>query len=184
MLFHVLESGTTCYASDMLSGQDILVLARLMMPSASRATIRDLDEPLQLGPSAVHRSLTSLQEAGLIDSNRHVQAAQVDEFLSYASRYLFPPRSEGETRGIPTAWAAPPLQGLVVESGLPPVWAHPHGSVRGISIAPIHKAAPAAALRSPDLYERLVILDGLRGSDARLRELARKELREALAFAG
>jgi DNA-binding transcriptional ArsR family regulator len=167
----------------MLTGQDILVLLRLMMPAASQTTIRELDEPLQIGPSAVHRSLGSLREAGLVDSSRRINAAQVDEFLSHSSRYLFPPRSGGETRGIPTAWAAAPLRGAVAESGLPPVWPHPRGSSRGISMAPIHKAGPDAALRSPELYELLVILDGLRMSDARIRELARRELRESLAVA-
>ena len=52
--------------------------------------------------------------------------AQADEFLAHGLRYVFPARFKGESRGVPTAWAAPPLQALLTATDAPaPVWPHP-----------------------------------------------------------
>jgi hypothetical protein len=52
--------------------------------------------------------------------------------------------------------------------------------MRGESLAPIYKSAPRAAQRDPELYELLVIADGLRAGRAREKQAAVKELKKKL----
>jgi len=159
-----------------LKGQDILVLAALLGEEGSPATYGELASRLGLSVSAVHRGITALREAQLVDDSRAPQLAQVDEFLA-SVRYVFPPRMHGETRGFATASAASPLRELLAESdGIPLVWADPLGDLRGIEFEPLHPAVPKIAQRDPVLGERLALIDALRLNDARVRELARREL--------
>ena len=56
------------------------------------------------------------------------------------------------------------------------MWPFPDGHHRGVSLDPLYKTAPAAALRDPFLYELLALIDALREGRARERKLAEKEL--------
>lgn len=163
----------------MLRGQDLLVLASLLGREGPPATLSEISGGLGLSLSAVHRSLGALREAQLVDESRAPQLAQVDEFLVHALRYVFPPRMGGEARGVPTASAAEPLRGKLASSeSFPLVWAHPHGEIRGVELQPLHPSVPELALRNPELGERLALFDALRLNDARVRELARRELHD------
>lgn len=100
----------------------------------------------------------------------------------HAAKYLFPPEFGGETRGMPTAWAAKPLAAeLAPQSDLPPVWSDPHGRQRGIAFAPLHDAVPKIARRDPALGERRALVDALRIGEARVRHVAADLLAERLA---
>ena len=78
---------------------------------------------------------------------------------------------------MPTSHAAAPLSRLIVASAdLPPVWPYSDGSVRGVSLEPLYRSAPAAALRDPALYELLALIDAMRDGRARERKLAEEEL--------
>ena len=145
-------------------------------------TVRTLEADLTIPRAGVHRSLQRLDGAGLYDlKRRRVNGAQAEEFLVHAVKYVFPPELGGETRGIPTAWAAAPLVGVMApETGLPPVWPDPLGRDRGLSFMPLHAAAPEIARRDPVLGERLFLVDALRGGDARIRGLAAEMLGERL----
>jgi hypothetical protein len=161
-----------------LKGQDVLVLVALLAHGKRRPpTIAALAEKLGLSVSSVHRSLTALRGAQLVDESRRPQLAQVDEFLSSALRYVFPPLQHGEARGLPTAASASPLRELLAESeSFPLVWAHARGQVRGVALEPLHPAMPEVALRDANIAEWLALVDALRLNDARVRELARREL--------
>jgi len=99
------------------------------------------------------------------------------EFLVYGVKYTFPVERKGATRGIPTGYAAPPLDKLIVPSPEPPpVWPYAKGTVRGISFLPLHRSVPEAAMRDPKLYEMLALLDAIRDGRAREREIAVREL--------
>lgn len=133
--------------------------------------------------AGVHRSLQRLSAASLYDlQRRRANISQAEEFLVHAVKYLFPPELNGETSGVPTAWAAPPLAGeLAPQNDLPPVWPYPHGRQRGIAVAPLHPALPGLAQRDPDLAERLALVDAIRIGDARIRNLAAELLGQRLA---
>jgi Winged helix-turn-helix DNA-binding len=161
-----------------MKGQDVVVLSALLGITDSQKTLPALSETLHLSVATVHRSMKRLQAAGLLDEDRNVRLAQADEFFTHALQYLFPPRFHGESRGVPTAWAAPPLRDeLTTAEGPPSVWPHPEGGSRGIALDPLHEVVPDLALRDAELYERLALVDALRIGDARIRNLALDGLR-------
>jgi len=96
-----------------------------------------------------------------------------EEFLIHGIRFAFVPDIGEPSRGLPTASYAPPLNKEFVESREHPhVWPDPEGSVRGISFSPLHKSAPIAAGKDPELYELLALIDAIRGGQARERKMA------------
>ncbi|MEX2195964.1 MAG: MarR family transcriptional regulator [Thermoleophilaceae bacterium] len=165
----------------MLKGQDILVLLKLLA-SARPPTVRGLAEELRLDPGNVQRALTRLRDSGLVHGRRpQPNRAAAEEFLVHGLRYVFPAREGGPTRGIPTAWAAPPLsEQLAGTQEPPPVWPDPQGRARGHSVEPLHPKAPEAARRDPTFARWLALLDALRLGDGRVRKLAAQELRNGL----
>lgn len=168
------------YDASMIKKQDILVLLRLWGAEAPDWSLAGVGEALGLASSAVFRALGRLARAGLYDPRtQRVRHAQAHEFLFHASRYLFPPEFDGESRGIPTAWSAAPLRGVVAEGdGAPVVWPHPAGDVRGIALEPVHRNVADIALRDAKMAELLAIFDGLRAGDARVRAIAADQLLE------
>lgn len=96
-------------------------------------------------------------------------------------KYVFRTRTGGETRGTPAAWAAEPMASrLAPTDELPPVWAHPTGTVRGLELPPLHPIALDAAQRDQRVARRLALLDTLRAGDARLKGIAAELLGEEL----
>ena len=82
-----------------------------------------------------------------------------------------------QARGMPTAYAAPPLSDLIHASLDPiPVWPDAHGEARGESFQPLYPSAPAASRADPTLYQCLCLIDALRGGRARERNLAAEHL--------
>ena len=82
---------------------------------------------------------------------------------------------------MPTSFAGPPLRDLIVSSDqLPPVWPDPQGEQQGYEFSPLYKSVPRAAARDYKLYEMLVLVDAIRDSSAREREIAVTEIRARL----
>jgi DNA-binding transcriptional MocR family regulator len=157
-----------------LKGEDIIVLLKLSLADEDW-TVRSLAEETGIPRSGVHRALKRLAAAGLFDERRRrVSIGNAEEFLLHAVRYLLPPERDGESRGVPTAWAAEPLASRISSSPdeLPPVWPDARGRVRGLSLRPLHAAAPEAARRDPAMGELLALVDALRIGDARVRGVA------------
>lgn len=165
----------------MIKGQDILVLLKLL-DEPSGWTVRSIGAALDLDPAGVHRALQRLEDSRLINVKRQqVNRSNADEFLVHGLKYLFPIRQGGLVRGMPTAWAAPPLsEQLAPNNEPPPVWPDPKGRVRGVALEPLHENAPGAARRDPRLAERLSLLDAIRLGDGRIRSLAAKQLSKSL----
>lgn len=166
----------------MLKGEDIVVLLKLS-ESPPKWTVRTLADDTTIPRSVVHRALGRLAVAGLYDERRRrVKLSQAEEFLVHGLRYVFPALLEGETRGVPTAWAAAPLVDEISSppGDLPPVWPDARGRVRGLSLRPLHEAVPEAARRDPRLAQALALIDALRLGDARTRGVAAKLLHRHL----
>ena len=181
VMFHVVKHETDGYNAAMLKGQDVVILLALVGDSSSRS-VRELAGHVGYDVGGTHRGLQRLREAGLYaPDRRRVPIAAAEEFLIHGVKYVFPSRRGSETRGVVTAWAAQPLvQELARVPELPPVWPHPTGQTRGIALEPLHPIVPDAALRDPELWERLALVDALRAGDARARGLAEKLLVERL----
>lgn len=165
----------------MLKSQDVFVLLKLVVMGQQAWSYAGLAVELGMSPSQLHGAvkrcvaaqLAVRQEEGIVPHFRNLE-----EFILHGLRYVFGPERGGLTRGVPTAYAAPPLSRLLVESSIepPPVWPDPEGEIRGIAFSPLYKLAPQAARADEKLYEMLALVDAIRAGRAREREIAAKEL--------
>jgi len=164
----------------MLQSPDVLVLLGLLRHETSDWTVRSLAAELRLPSSSVQRALERLAAVRVFDPNRRrVNVGACEELILHALHFVAPASVGGETRGLPTAWAAPPLkEHLAGTDDLPPVWPDPHGEVRGLEVQPLHPRVVFLANADPEMYELLALIDGLRVGDARVRGLAVRLLRE------
>jgi hypothetical protein len=170
----------------MLKPQDLLVLLKLATHPPSW-TFDSIAHELNLSQSSVHRSVQRAANSGLYDPrSREVKPTALFEFLIHGVKYVFPPEWEGEARGIPTAWAAPPLsKAFPHQGGNIPVWPDSEGKARGIALEPLHPAVVGTVRwekerRKEKLWELLSLLDGIRIGNAREREWAEKEMKKRL----
>ena len=166
----------------MLKPQDLLAAVRLAMPSSGGTTYPELAASLCMSASEVHAAIKRASQCGLVDeATRKAKRSALLEFAVHGLRYVFPPSWSGVARGVPTSYAAPPLNGSIAQGDeLPPVWPHPAGQVRGQGLRPLYRSVPDAALRDADLYEWLALLDAIRAGRARERQLAVELLRKRL----
>lgn len=148
-------------------------------------TYQRLAVELTISQSEVYAGVLRATAARLMSdtttaSGRPVRAALL-EFLVHGVKYAYPPDRGHLTRGVPTGYAAPPLNKVIVgSSDPPPVWPYAEGSVRGYAFAPLYRTVPQAALRDLLLYELLALVDAIRDGRARERNLAAKELESRL----
>ena len=167
-----------------LKPQDFYLLLVLLAHRGGAMTYAELATFSGLSASEVHDALKRAEQARLlafIEGLPSVIIPAFKEFLLYGARYAFPASRGAMTGGVPTAYAAAPLNALIAPSADPiPVWPYAEGSARGMTLAPLYPSAPAAALRSPALYEYLALFDALRMGNARERDLASKLLSERL----
>jgi hypothetical protein len=160
--------------------QDVVVLAKLICAGAQRLAVTQLSSDLGLSPSQIHLALKRLERSRLIIDaarDRKPLLRPVEEFLLHGVKYAFPAERGEPTRGVPTAYAAPPLsKDISAGAELPPVWPSPDGTIRGTTFQPMHKIVPAAAAKDPCLYAILAMIDALRDGRTRERQIAEREL--------
>ncbi len=163
----------------MLAPVDIFVLLKVAAKGDQPWVQQELANELHVSQATVHRALKSVEAVKLYSAARKtLNAPQLVEALVHGARFFLAPIRGGETRGMPTSWAGPPLRDqLAMSDEMIPVWPDPHGTVRGIALGPLHKSVPLAAREDPLLYELLALVDVLRDGRARERKLAEKELR-------
>jgi hypothetical protein len=161
-----------------LKPQDIVVLLKLVVIGDSRWSYNSLANELAMSPAEVHAGIKRCIAAKLFDQHRKVPIkSALQEFLAHGIKYAFPPDRGTLVRGIPTGFAAPPLnQRIAQSSDNPPVWPDPEGKVKGYSFSPLYKSVPKAVADDQALYEMLALVDAIRDGRARERELAVKEL--------
>jgi hypothetical protein len=186
-----------------LRPQDVVVVLKLLASNSNAWSYSKLGEELAMSASHVFASVDRGRTSRLLDFAEvppRARAARVarplrdrlaalprpnrrnlKEFLIHGVKYVFPVERGGETRGVPTAEAAPPLkQYFHQDFSLSPVWPYAEGSVRGIGFSPLYSNVPQAALRDSKLYELLALVDAIREGRARERELAIRELTERI----
>ena len=172
-----------------LKPQDVIVALKLVtcQGSASDETggkwpsFSNLGLELGISGSEVHAAVTRGTKAGLLGPGRKPRKEKILEFLLHGVRFAFFAERGSVTRGMPTAYAAPPLSDEIAGDDLPPVWPDPEGKVRGETLEPLYRTVPTAAKNDPQLYELLALVDAIRIGRARERVLAEKHLRERLA---
>lgn len=167
-----------------LKPQDVVVALKFCVYGSNRPPFAQIADDLGMSASEVHGAVKRAQAAGLLHRYEMLDRPNVsalEEFLIHGIKYVFPAERGGPTRGVPTSYAAEPLNQLIAPGDEPiPVWPHPEGKKRGIAFTPIYKTAPVAALRDPVLYKYLALVDAIRDGRARERKLAERELSKLL----
>ncbi len=171
----------------MLDSIDVYVLLKLVAIDETCSWVQSgLAHEIGVSSSIVNRSLKEAERLKLYSpSSKRVNTPALEGALVHGARYFLAPKRGGEVRGIPTAWAAPPLVDEIVSlDALPPVWPDPMGETRGLFIEPLHPSAPQAALRDRKYYELLAIVDALRIGGPRERVLAATQLHRRFGLKG
>jgi len=174
------------YCMGMLKGQDIVILMKLAEHTEVRASYAALGVDLCMSPSEAHAGVSRLALAGLVDAEtRRVKTVAALEFLKHGLKYVFPlERKGGLCRGVPTAHAAPCVEGVFTGDGEPPpVWPDAKGYVRGLGVTPLHRGVAAAVQTDKRLYELLALIDMLRGGRARECQWAEQRIETLLKTA-
>lgn len=167
----------------MLDSADVYVLLKVVARGGKDDWNQaGLAAEIGVSPSVVNRALKKAEALKLYQpATKRVSSRRLEEALVYGARYFLAPKRGGEVRGIATAWAVAPLaQEISTGESLPPVWPHPNGSLRGLSVEPLHPKAAVAASSDPKFYELLALVDVLRIGGSREIALAQKELRSRM----
>ncbi|MEM9801303.1 MAG: hypothetical protein AAGA20_13330 [Planctomycetota bacterium] len=173
-----------------LKPQDLLVALQIALPAFRDGgwTYSRLASGLGMSDSEANEAARRAVDAGLLAAGegRSAKPAAVRsallEFIGHGVRYAFYAQPGATTRGVPTAYSAPPLDGLVaVSAGDALVWPDAEGDDRGQALEPLYPSVPGAARRDAALHETLSLVDAVRVGRARERELAMKELRARIA---
>ena len=155
-----------------------------LLVDGSGKTYAQLSQELGMSASEIHAAVRRSAEAGLIEPVTRVPLRKpLEDYLLHGVRYAFPAKRGSLARGIPTAYAAPPLSAQISLDELPPVWPDSEGQTKGYAIEPLYRSVPKAVKSNPKLYELLALVDALRVGRARERKLAEEELRKRLQHA-
>lgn len=167
-----------------LKPQDILVLLKLVSIENEAWSYNRLAVSLGMSPAEVHAGVNralAAQLASSLESRVRPNIRNLEEFLIHGLRYVFVPDRGEHTRGMPTMGAAAPLADhFTTAHDVSPVWPDAEGAVRGFAFSPLYRSVPQAARRDSRLYELLVLVDALRGGNARERVLAIDEIQRRL----
>lgn len=160
-----------------LRPQDLVVLLRLALERGPAPTYAALASDLGMTASEVHAAVERAVAAQLAKKDSGGKPAVILSalriFIEHGARYCFPATRGSLTRGMPTGYAAPPLNESIMPGTDPaPVWPHKKGTVRGVALYPLYPSVPDAAQANPPLYELLALFDAVRGGSARERALA------------
>jgi len=162
--------------------QDVFILLKLAVSYKRDWTYNTIAYELGMSPSMVHSAIKRSIHARLFDANRKKPRGRaLKEFLIHGVKYAFPPDIGTMTRGVPTAFASPPLKyHLTYHADQIYVWPYAEGNERGISFSPLYRSVPEVAMKNEKLYAALGLLDAIRLGKARESKLAEKLLVEML----
>jgi len=157
---------------------DLAVALRLTFEPGER--YESLAQVLGVSLSTAHQSVGRLESAGLLSAGRQANRGALFEFLAHGVRYAFFAQVGPETRGVPTAHSAPPLDKEIV-SDETYVWPSARGQARGTALAPLYASAERLPQTDPRLYRTLALVDAIRVGRSRERKLALEHLEALLA---
>ena len=167
-----------------LKPQDVYVVLKLVAAGRRRLPYSQLAREVVMSSSEVHACVKRAQASGLLHGRalgQRPNIAKLEEFLFHGLKYAFPAERGELTRGIATSYGAAPLRQVIAPGDEPaPVWPYAEGRQRGVSLAPLYKTAPAAALHDRSFYELLTLADALRDGRVRERKIAEGEMRSRL----
>lgn len=170
----------------MLKPHDVLCVLKISCLTGQEWTLRGLGKMVGLSGSEAYNSSKRLKASGLIyetSGEVKVVGRRLVDFIVYGIPAVYYQERGQVTRGMLTGASAPPLT-QAFEGDIPLVWPTAGGKVRGETLLPIYKTAPAAAAADVKLYELLVLVDALRTGRAKEKKLAADMLEERLVGRG
>jgi len=157
-----------------------------MSPVSDRYSARGLASALGISKTEVNASINRSIAIGMAKHERETgypraNKAALLEFICHGLKYVFPVKPAEIVRGIPTAFAAPGLEGVLMSAGdYIYVWPDAKGKEKGQSVTPLFKSVPEAVKKDPRLYEYLALVDAIRLGNPRESKLANSRLEERL----
>ena len=151
---------------------------------ADSYSVRALEAALGVSKTEVAAAQKRCLEIGLLrlDARNNlpvVNRKPLLDFVEHGLRFVFPVRPAEITRGIPTSFAAPVLDGRLMSGGDNIcVWPDAYGNRKGQAVAPLFRTVPGAVKKDRQLYEYLALVDAVRLGAAREARLAMDLLRE------
>ncbi|MEZ5396480.1 MAG: hypothetical protein R2724_27285 [Bryobacterales bacterium] len=140
-----------------LKPQDVYVLLKLVAAGGCRPPYSQLAAELSMSPSEVHACVEASPDkraAPWTSLEDRPNISALEEFLLHGLKYVFPAERGEMSRGVATAYGAEPLRSLIAETDEPiPVWPHAEGHQQGVSLTPLYKTAPDAALRDESFHQ-------------------------------
>ena len=155
-----------------------------VMPDAFSS--RGLEASTGVSKSEVNASIKRSVAVGMAKLDRKTRQPKTNvtallEFIVHGIKYVYPANPSAITRGIPTAFAAPVLQGKLMTAGeFIYVWPDAMGKEQGQAVEPLYKTVPMAVKKDPRLYGYLALIDAIRLGQGRESSLAAKELAKRL----
>lgn len=180
-----------------MKSQDIVILLKLVSLedqlkrghldaslSSDPFALRSLEWSLGISKTEISASLQRSFGVGLaFRSFDHpkVNRRSLIEFVLHGLKYAFPAKPGAPQRGIATGFAAPMLEGQLISAGSDIfVWPYAEGHQRGLSIKPLFKSVPEAALKDERLYEFLALIDAIRLGNQREANLGQSRFEERI----
>jgi hypothetical protein len=157
--------------------QDIVVLLKIIAINNNQWKNLDIAYALKISQSEVSEVLNRCKIAKLINKDKRVvHLNALSEFLIYGLKYVFPAEPGAIAKGIPTAHSASPIKERIRSGSESYVWPHQKGYARGMTIVPLYKTIPEAAVEDPEFYKLIALVDTLRIGKAREVQMAIDEL--------
>lgn len=156
---------------------DVVILLKIISLGDAAWQYRDLSAKLYISISEISESLSRSHIAGLIDdSKKNVRLNGLMEFIEFGLSYVFPVVPGQIVTGVPTAYSHP-FYKPQFSGTIDYVWKSEEGSMRGLSIEPLHKGVPRAVLEDEVLYKLLSSIDILRVGKSREKKMALEQLK-------
>ena len=149
-------------------------------------SVRGLEASLGISKTEVNASINRSIASGLAIKDRSLGRAKpnrrsLNDFIIHGLKFVFPAKPGAMTRGMPTAFAAPMLESLLISGGeYIYVWPYAKGEVMGQAVKPLFKSVPEAVQSDARLYEYLALVDAIRIGKQREASLAAERLAERL----
>lgn len=185
-----------------MKGQDIVILLKLVsleqeeQEGSARPggdsrhdefySVRGLESALGISKTEVNASIKRSVSSGLAVKDRDTGRAKPNRrnlynFIVHGLKFVFPAKPGAMTRGIPTAFAAPPLKDRLLSAGeYIYVWPYAKGKNMGQSVEPLFKSVPTAVQKDSRLYAYLALVDAIRLGNQREAGLAAEHLSKRL----
>ena len=170
-----------------LKPQDVLIALKLFNVGVDWS-FQSLANSMYMSVSETHAGVKRGLRCGILRTPLGARKPEPDSrrlrpFLIHGLPTILPLEYGSPAKGIPTSYAAAPLKDQIESFGddLAPVWADESGTIRGVSVRPLFPSVPQIVRNDQSMYEWLVVVDGLRAHEARVRRVAQHELERRLS---